>query len=54
MDKIMKPEDKRFFIVVSLIVAGLVLLAFIIGASGILSYIFDPEPETDLLFMLVR
>lgn len=50
----MKPEDKRFFLVASLIVGGIVLLGFLIGTSGVLSYIFDPEPETDLLFMLIR
>lgn len=50
----MKPEDKRFFLVASLIVGVIVLLVFIIGASGVLSYIFDPEPETDLLFLLIR
>ena len=45
-------RNSKFFTVATAVVALLVVLGMVVMSSGVLSLIFDPEPEIDSYYLL--
>ncbi|MFJ2621124.1 hypothetical protein [Glutamicibacter sp. NPDC087344] len=45
-------RDSKFFTVATAVIALLVVLGMLVMSSGVLSLIFDPEPEIDSYYLL--
>lgn len=45
-------RNSKFFTIATAVVALLVVLGMVVMSSGVLSLIFDPEPEIDSYYLL--